>query len=121
MRPIKFRGRRIDNGEFVYGVYVKSVPMSSFPGIVDDDDYIHDVDPDSIAQLVGYDVDGKEVYEGDTLIDDDGQEFVASLQGIVRWVPADKSICADMPDSLKTMPFDFAQQHTPLTLKGQAI
>lgn len=86
--PIKFRGRRIDNGEFVYSVYVKSVPMSSFPGIVDDDDYIHDVDPDSIAQLVGYDANGKEVYEGDTVLRYDSEEEFAEApeNGVLREV-----------------------------------
>ena len=65
MRQIKFRGRRLDNGQFVYGDFVHYVPQSSFPGIVDEDGFVHEVAPESVAQLVGRDVNGKEVYEGD--------------------------------------------------------
>ena len=64
-RPIKFRGRTHD-GKTVFGYYVPQCPVSSYPGIVDDMDYIHEVVHDSIVQLVGYDkyfcldADGKE-------------------------------------------------------------
>lgn len=67
MRQIKFRGKTLD-GKIVFGYYVPTCPMSSFPGIVDDMDYIHAIEPDSIAQLVGHDKDGNEVYEGDILV-----------------------------------------------------
>ena len=33
------------------------------------------VEPESVAQFVGYDSDGKEVYEGDELIDNYGESF----------------------------------------------
>ena len=86
--PIKFRGRfwlkglepsdintRLSDGDFVFGGYAR------MKFLFDDDegDYIIQNDstaflvyPDSVAQLVGYDVDGKEIYEGDTLVDKDG-------------------------------------------------
>ena len=34
---------------------------------------------EDVAQLVGYDVDGKEIYEGDTVISEYGYEVVARL------------------------------------------
>ena len=119
MRPIKFRGcvpdsDKIDGGRIVYGSLVDhgeskySYRYWIYPL---EGERNYPVEPDSIAQLVGYDKNGNEVYEGDTLIDDDGAEFIAQLQGVVRWETD------DMPDHLKTVPFDFAQQHTPLTLK----
>lgn len=108
--PIKFRGRCVDNGEYIYGVYVKSVPMSSFPGIVDDDDYIHDVDPDSVAQLVGYDVDGKEVYEGDTLTDILGNEYTARIRI--------ELICEDRRSTLRGKVYTGTVDN--LKLKGEA-
>ena len=37
------------------------------------------VDPDSIAQLVGYDSDDNEIYEDDELIDSAGHEWTAIL------------------------------------------
>lgn len=100
MRPIKFRGRiakdHVENwkhGEIIYGSLMvfaddpiagcthwiideKSKPYRNYP-----------VDEDSIAQLVGYDKDGKEVYEGDVLtFEYDGKhyEYTAGLQPFAR-------------------------------------
>ena len=64
MREIKFRGRRIDNGEWVYG-FVWTTPLGRC--------FIRDlsmadteVDIDTIGQLTGLkDKNGKEIYEGD--------------------------------------------------------
>lgn len=68
MRPIKFRGVDLKTGEFVYGDFVHYVPMSSFNGIVDEFGVVHDIVPNSQAQLVGFDKkDGDEIYEGDII------------------------------------------------------
>ena len=78
MRPIKFRGKRVDNGEYVYGDLIQAVTMSSFPGIVVED-VVYDVDPESVTQLIGYDSNGKEVYEGDTLVSTTGETLIEAL------------------------------------------
>lgn len=61
MRQIKFRGVRMSDGETIYGYYYVRAG----------DAYIDEwrVEPDTVAQLVGYDNDGEEVYEGDELKD----------------------------------------------------
>ena len=75
-RTIKFRGLGID-GEIYYGdVYHTRKDV----GIHDvEHGSIYEVEPDSIAQLVGYDKDGNEIYEGDTVIDEFGHEVAAKL------------------------------------------
>lgn len=92
MRPIKFRGRRTDNGELVYGngiyqdlpVTEKELGFVSRTYIIGTEFPLvaklwHPVDPDSVAQLVGYDANGKEIYEGDTVVSEYGDEIVARL------------------------------------------
>ena len=74
-RTIKFRGKRSDNGEFVYGNLAHIHPEFYIGG--------REVNPESVAQLVGYDCDGREVYEGDFLVNDNGDGFFAELVGAV--------------------------------------
>ena len=75
MRQIKFRGRR-PNGQIIYGdlLHKKSAVMIAVTHVLK----FH-VEPDSVAQLVGFDSNGKEVYEGDKLIDCEGDEYTASI------------------------------------------
>lgn len=75
MRVIKFRGRVIDSdkrdgGRIVFGSLVdhgesKHCPRYWIYPLEGDRNF--PVDPDSIAQLVGYDKHGNEIYEGDTV------------------------------------------------------
>ena len=71
-RPIKFRG------------YDTDFPMAGTVTFTLDDLLAESesyglVHPDSIAQLVGFDEVGNEVYEGDIVIDEFGHEVAAKL------------------------------------------
>ena len=97
MRTIKFRGRDIETGEYVYGDLIQR----------NDKTLIHErgtiaakyVEPDSVAQFTdGYDEDGNEVYEGDIVEADYfgvHYEYKASLKGFATtedgcWIPSAK-------------------------------
>ena len=75
-RPIKFRGRDA-YGKLHYGdLWQRTDGMILF----DHDETVWQrVHPESVAQLVGYDCDGREVYEGDFLVNDNGDGFLAEL------------------------------------------
>ena len=77
MREILFRGKRLDNGEWVEGAYCpKSCdspfgPMLDKPSIIKLDDpfsgFWFDVDPSTVGQFTGLTANGKKIFEGDII------------------------------------------------------
>ena len=69
MREILFRGKRVDNGEWVDGYFIRqgvaayiSVPVYDRPNEV------YQVNPETVGQFTGmHDKQGKKVFEGDVL------------------------------------------------------
>lgn len=80
MRQIKFHGRDIETGRTVYGGY--KVGRCGEPIIITNFTAAYEVKPESVAQLIEIDAHGREVYEGDTIIDQHGIEYTAYLVGI---------------------------------------
>lgn len=95
MRTFKFRGKRIDNGEWIYGsLVVETYPdfCNYFIRTKDEEDWTSrykdvPVDKNTLGQFTGlYDKNNKEIYEGDIIIGDI-PELVSSqnLIGIVEY------------------------------------
>ena len=92
MRPIKFRGKAIWGDEFLYGdlTHFAGNHVAIF-GYRQGEVGHWEIEPDTAAQLVGYDKNGKEVYEGDELTDNRaslyGDKVTAVLQPYIRHEP----------------------------------
>ena len=58
MRTYKFRGKRLDNGELIYG----DLSVSNKPAVGNGKEWFL-VEPESVAQFVGFDSDGNEIVQ----------------------------------------------------------
>lgn len=65
MRPIKFRGKRLCDDQWVYGYFWENKIAGDSLIITDEGDEA--VDPDTVGQFVCLDANGNEVYEGDVV------------------------------------------------------
>ena len=86
---IKFKAKRLDNGEWVKGDLVHS---TSYVGIsypsdeFSDVPIVHRVDPSTVCQFTGLkDKEGMDIFEGDLLYDEDS--------GIVSAIKWKRNIC----------------------------
>lgn len=81
---IKFRGRNKFTGELVYGDLIHQDGQN----IIFDGEKNFVVEAESVAQFVGYDEMGAEVYEGDKIISDDGAVVYAAISRFCKTQPS---------------------------------
>lgn len=114
-RKIKFRGKRLDNGEWVQGdllqicggcvIYHGSHTEST---LIEDRanlavglymDEVSPVHPDTVGQFTGlYDFYGKEIYECDIIesgYDGTGKDYRKTVRHIIRYEPKEASFAAE--------------------------
>lgn len=96
MREILFRGKRLDNGEWVYGslfvgfkksyICPEAIAMYNFDGALCLGGFI-EVDPSTVGQYVLNDNNGKMIFEGDIIKADNGKQSDISVVKFGEYYP----------------------------------